>query len=179
MPTTILGIVTSPFARLNISPPAIAWLVGIYEVCIGDILFGILLLLVASGIWDTMYGRRVAHSTNTYDSLKAEMGFHSKVMGIVLVLLVRGFEWWWAACIAGSGVDQMHTHGALAAAIAVTLFRNDIKSIQDHRMRFGQGKIPILGKILDLMDSVAVRLGAPAEKTPVVHRNTDITEQPL
>ncbi len=160
----IYRIVLAPFIRLQEIPVGtgkVAMLLGVAQAVLHDLTFGIFVLLIVSGIADTIYGRRVAHALDEFDSMKAEMGLHSKIMGLILALLVRGFELWWEIASAGTTFEGFHTYGALAAAIAVTLFVSDLKSIEEKRMRFGQGPIPVLGTFLKQLDRIATALGAP------------------
>lgn len=157
-------MVMAPLFRLDVpGAKAVGVAIGAMQAVVQDLSFGIFFLLIISGVADTVYGRRQAKALGEFDPLKAEIGLHSKIMGLVLTLLVRGFELWWSDAATGTAIDGLHTHGAMAAAIAVTLFISDIKSIEDKRARFGQRPLPILGPILELMDRMATVLGAPVE----------------
>lgn len=124
----------------------------------------LMFLLVMSGTFDTIYGRRVAIALDRYDQSKAELGLQSKIMGLAMAALIRGFEAWWAAAIVGGRLEGLHTHGYLAMAVAATLFVHDLKSIQEKRVRFGQPPLPIITQVLDVLDGLAAMLGAGPPK---------------
>ena len=166
-------VVMAPLFRFDVpGAKALGVAVGTVQAVVQDLSFGIFFLLIISGVADTVYGRRQAKALGEFDPLKAELGLHSKMMGIVLTLLVRGFELWWSNAATGTAVDGMHTHGVMAAAIAVTLFISDIESIEEKRARFGQRPLPILGPILRMMNRMATALGAP-EEDAILRRRED------
>lgn len=173
-----LGVVMAPIWRLRFQdlPDAAKMagiLVGVLQAIVHDLSFGIFGLMILSGVMDTIYGRRVARAMGEYDQIKAEIGLQSKFMGLAIALLIRGFELWLATWTNGSTLDGWQTHGALAAAIAATLFVQDISSIQEKRERYGQGKIPVLGHILTAMSRVATALGAPQPDAKPNRRKDD------
>ena len=138
--------------------------VGLWTFITTDTFVLLAFLLVMSGTFDTIYGRRVAFALDTYDQSKAELGLQSKIMGLAMAALIRGFEAWWASAIAGTGLEAVHTHGYLALAVAATLFVHDLKSIQEKRVRFGQPPLPVITQVLDVLDGFAAMLGAGPPK---------------
>lgn len=163
----------APVLRLYYSSPgekAMGIIGGVTAWITGDAFALLLLLLVASGTADTIYGRAMAHRLDRYDQVKADIGLHSKIMGVVLALLIWGFELWWATTVQASPLASLHTYGCLSAAVAVTLFVNDLKSIQEKRVRFGQPPLPVLTQVLAVIDRLAAALGAPPEDAPLVDR---------
>jgi hypothetical protein len=135
----------------------------------------VIFLLVASGTADTIYGRRIHKQLHTYEQHKAEIGLLSKIMGIVLTMLIRGFEGWWSTLVMSTPFDGWHTNGFLAMAVAVTLFVHDLKSIQEKRVRFGQPPLPVFTQVLAVLDGLASLLGAgpPDNRRLVERRSTD------
>lgn len=164
------SVLASPWLRLMEAGDmgkVAAGLAAVAQVVLGDLFTGIAVLLVLSGAADLYDGMRVARHLGTYDPLKAEIGFHTKLMGVVLCLLIRGFEWWWAGAVQGlevNGVvlDGLHTYGMLAASSAAILFVRDLKSIREKRERMGV-KLPVIGAVLDVMDVAARRLFGPSQ----------------
>lgn len=170
---SILRAAVAPFLRLYYSSPgekAMGMIGGVWAWVTADGFAFLVLLLVASGTADTIYGRTMAHRLNQYDQAKADIGLHSKIMGVVLALLIWGFELWWANALVDGPLNGLHTAGFLSAAVALTLFVNDLKSIQEKRMRFGQPPLPVLSQVLAFLDRLASIMGAPKENAPLVER---------
>lgn len=149
-------------------------IIGVLSAFVGflltDAFMFVTLLLVASGTADTIYGRALHKKLDNYDQLTAEIGLLSKVMGIVMVLLIRGFEGWWSRVIVNGPFDGWHTAGFLSMSIAVTLFVHDLKSIQEKRIRFGQPPLPVLTQVLKLLDTIAASMGAGPNGHDLVER---------
>lgn len=153
--------------RLQDFGPAKVFIVGLvttFHAVLADLFGGMLVLLVVFAFFDTMYGGAVAKARNppTYSMLEAQKGFHSKIIGILLACGVRAFEWWFAQQEIFGNFD---TQGALATAIAALLFAADLDSINQHRIRFGRGPVPLLGTAIEWIRRTAERLGAqPTER---------------
>lgn len=159
----LYAVVLAPIERLQYSSGGEklgALLAAVGTFLLTDAFTAIIILMVASGTADTIYGRAIAKKLDRYDQVKADIGLHSKIMGVVLTLLIRGFEGWWSRIIIDGPFDGWHTSGLLSMAVALTLFVNDLKSIQEKRVRFGQPPLPVLGRVLDLLDRFAAALGA-------------------
>jgi len=154
----------SPFLRLQEATTGekiVGLLTGLWTFLSGDLFIGLCFLLILSGTADTIYGRRVATAVGKFDQTKAEIGLQSKIMGLVLAVLIRGFEAWWANASVGGRFEGIHTYGYLAMAVAATLFVHDLKSIQEKRVRFGQQPLPIVSQVLNMLDGLAALLGGP------------------
>lgn len=175
-----LSMILAPLERLQ----AASWVEKILGLVGGALAWVIsdaftvaVMLLVASGTADTIYGRALAAKLDKFDQTKADIGLQSKIMGVVLTLLIRGFEGWWSNLIADGPFDGYHTAGYLSMAVAITLFVNDLKSIQKKRERFGQPPLPVLGYVLDVLDRIAAALGAgPPKGRDIIRRSSDPPE---
>lgn len=155
---------------------ALGLILGIWTFVSQDLFIGLAALLFLSGTADTIYGRRVALACGKYDQARAELGLQSKIMGLVMAVLIRGFEAWWAAAIVGGRLNGFHTYGYLSMAVAATLFVHDLKSIQEKRVRFGQPPIPVLTQVLNVLDGLAALLGAPPRDMTPQTREDDPPE---
>lgn len=147
----LFKLVAVPLMRVEGTPlwgRVVSVLVGCAEIVRGDLFLGILLLLVASNALDWYHGRAVAKIDQIFDPHLALYGLHSKVAGIALVLLIRGFEAWLAGIELADGTVALQTHGFVSIAIAVALFANDVESISLHRERMGARPIPILSSVV-------------------------------
>lgn len=173
----IITAVAAPLLRLQQASPGekmIGLIGGLWVFITTDAFILSSLLLVGSGTADTIYGRSIHKQLGTFDTQKAEIGFHSKIMGLVMVLLIRGFEVWWTRVIVGSPLDGLYTNGFLSMAVALTLFISDLKSIEEKRVRFGQAPLPVIGRVLNTLDGFASVLGAgPNGKELIDRRATD------
>lgn len=94
----------------------------------------LLALLVVSSMVDYVVGRRVAKIRGVYDPVMAHAGAVGKIVGVVLVFLVRGFEF--------AFVPYYDTRGVIATVLATGLFVVDLESIHFHRMQLGSKPIP-------------------------------------
>lgn len=171
----LVTVLTAPVQRL-MNTSLGERIFGVISAIIGFLLTDaftlVTMLLVASGTADTIYGRALHKQLDNYDQQKAEIGLLSKVMGIVMVLLIRGFEGWWSRVIVDGPFDGWHTAGFLSMAVAVTLFVHDLKSIQEKRVRFGQPPLPVLTQVLNVLDRIADALGAGPNGHHVVERRS-------
>jgi len=115
-----------------------------------DMFAGALLLTIVAAAFDYWVGVKAAKHTDTYDPGLAHGGAMSKVSGVLLLLLLRGAEAW-----ALSQVGVADTRGAVATAVAVSLFTVDLQSIAHHRESFGAPPIPVLSKVFAWLHAVA------------------------
>lgn len=172
----ILRVVVAPLMRVYQATPAeklLGLLGGVWAWVMAEAFIPLLFLLVLSGSADTVYGRRMAILLDQYDELKAEIGLQSKMMGVVMACLIWGFELWWGLMVQSGPFAGWHTHGFLSAAVALTLFVADLKSIQEKRERFGQRPLPVIGRVLDFIDRLASAMGAPDQDSELVKRRGD------
>jgi hypothetical protein len=148
------AVLLSPFDRLE-SGPLWSRVVGacaaIYQYLRTDAFSSALLMVVAVGIVDYWLGVKAAKSTKppTYDPVVAHRGAMGKLSGVLLLFLVRILEGFVNA--QGWG----NTHGAVATAIAMSLFAVDLQSISHHREEFGAQPIPVLGAVLAWAQRIA------------------------
>lgn len=172
------AILLSPFERLEDSLPSwgrvFAAAVAMYQYLIADALTPALFLVLMSGAVDYWVGVRVARSLGKYDPQIAHRGFHGKVAGVLLVLLVRVFENYVRQ------LSMVDTKGAVAAAICISLFAVDLQSIAHHREMLGAKPIPILSAVLNWIQQIAssripVGSGSPPEPATPQRRSTDPT----
>lgn len=140
------------------------------QAVLADLFGGMLVILVAAAVFDTLYGRRVAHILEDFDPLEASKGLHSKIIGILLACSVRWFEWWFAQQAVFGGFN---TEGMLATGIAALLFAAEIESINRHRVRFGRGPVPLIGTFLEWVRTTAERLGARPQNGELKRRKDD------
>lgn len=169
----VMAALLAPLFRLQESSAGekvLGLLTGLWTFVSGDLFIGLCFLLILSGTADTIYGRRVAIAFDKYDQTKAELGLQSKIMGLVMAVLIRLFEAWWASAASGGRLDGVHTYGYLAMAVAATLFVHDLKSIQEKRVRFGQPPLPVVSQVLAILDGLAAMLGGPPKGADIATR---------
>lgn len=166
MPTTpsLRCFMAAPFLQLRDAPTwGKAWggILAVVQYLASDLLTGLLGLLCVSGAVDYMYGRKVAQLKGEYTSLKAEMGLHSKILGILLILLTRAAEYWLLR-IDSLGVGfEVNTHGVVAVALAVTLLAKEFDSVDQHRQALGGQPWPVFDQFLRFLRRFPT--GLPAE----------------
>jgi phage-related holin len=140
----------SPFRRLAETPEggmAAAGLAALGQWMIGG-LFGVALLLVlATAFIDWLAGVVTAHRLHEYKAGIAYNGALSKLLGLVLVMLVRALE----GFIAYAGL--LDSNGWLATAAAVSLVAVDLVSIAKHRRRLGGEPIPFITALTDWLQA--------------------------
>lgn len=142
----------------------LALLVGFVQAVWADVFTFLAVLVFLSGLADTLYGRRLHKILGTYDPQKAEIGLHGKIMGLTLALFIRGLEYWMRV-YAVPDEPLLHTRGFIAVAILLTLFAQDLRSIQEKRERFGMGPIPVFTPILRWLEALADRFaGVPTRE---------------
>ena len=174
----VLRVLIVPFLRfspeeLPAAAKAAAFLAVMLQVIWQDISGVIIGLLLLSGVADTIYGRRLHHALGTFEQARAELGLQTKIMGIVLCSLIRGFEWWWEhRVVADSDFSALHTHGWIAAAAATALFVSDLKSIEEKLERMSR-PMPFLAKVLAVLDKFGDILLLPADKKTEIKRRHD------
>lgn len=149
----------APFERLFEAPlyaKLLATVSGALSILQSDILTLILIALMGASIWDTIVGRAAAKKRGEMvDAQTARAGFLTKVTGLVLVLLIRFFEYWGEANeIPGLGA----LNGSLAAGVSVALFVMELESIEGHRVSLGARPIPGFSALIRVMRAIEGRL---------------------
>lgn len=146
----VAGVLASPFRRIFETPEAgaaTAVLVALWQWITGDAFHAALALVLVTALIDYMTGTVTAHVLGEYKSGIAYTGFLSKLLGLVLVLVVRALE----GFIAVTGF--LDSRGAIATAAAVSLIAVDIVSIAKHRQRLGGEPIPFVTALTDWIQS--------------------------
>jgi phage-related holin len=106
-----------------------------------------LALVLVTAMVDYVAGTLTAHVLGEYKSGIAYTGFLSKLLGLVLLMVVRLLE----GFVAITGF--VDSRGALATAAAVSLIAVDIVSIAKHRARLGGEPIPFTTALTDWLQS--------------------------
>lgn len=156
-----LGPVAASFARLA-EVNGIGWLAGVVaagaSALIHD-LFGFLFLLcVSASMADYHWGKRVVRhleATNPgrvrYDPALAQLGWQSKMVGLLVLLLIRAFEWW---ALHHSIPD---IPGLMSVLVGVAYLKHELDSMDANSQRVGK-RIPGVTHILRILDSIESRL---------------------
>jgi hypothetical protein len=147
-------IVLAPLVAMRDAPAwgkAWAGIMGGIQFVVSDLFTGILALVAVSGAVDYLYGRKIARITQTFDPLKADFGLHNKIVGIILLLIVRTFEHWITKIDVADLGWTLNTHGMLAVALAVLLLAKELDSIDHHRQTLGGAPWPIFDQFLGLL----------------------------
>jgi phage-related holin len=142
----LASVLASPFRRLLETPEAgalTALVVALWQWITGEPFHAALALVLVTACVDYMAGTVTAHVLGEYKSGIAYTGFLSKLLGLVLVLMVRALE----GFIAITGF--IDSNGAIATAAAVSLIAVDIVSIAKHRQRLGGEPIPFITALTD------------------------------
>lgn len=148
------ALLVTPFQDLHDAPTwGKAWgiIAGGLQWCAADLFTGILVLVFISGAVDYLYGRRIAKLQGTFDSLKADFGLHSKILSIILLFIVRAFEFWLSQLEILDLGWTITTHGLLAVGLAVILLAKELDSIDHHRQTLGGEPWPVFDQLLGLM----------------------------
>lgn len=152
------AILLTPLSRIAEVPlygKILGVVAGLVSWIFADLLAGILALLVLSGALDYILGRHIAKRRGVYDPLLAQAGALSKLSAILMLALLRGFEFWATAhTIPGIGA----THGAISAALATGLFVLDLESIEHHRTFIGARPIPGFSHVVAWLRAIETRL---------------------
>ncbi len=151
------SIILAPLLQIRDAP---AWgkmwggIMGGVQFMVGDLFVGILALVTVAGGIDYFYGRKLAQLRHGFDPVKAELGLHSKIVGIVLLMLVRSFEFWLSRVTTAHVALNVDTHGLVAVALAVILLAKEFDSIDHHRQELGGEPWPLFDRFLRLMRRV-------------------------
>lgn len=153
-----LGIyVLSPLQQIKDAPSwGYFWsvIVGVVQFLATDLFTGILALVALAAGVDYFWGRKVAQLDGSFSSKKAEVGLHGKFLGIILLLLIRAFEWWLSRASIIAETFDINTHGLLAVVLGVILLAKELDSIDHHRQALGGEPWPLFDHLLRLMRRV-------------------------
>lgn len=160
-----LNPLATAFARL-VEVPGYGWAAGFLTSLLAfmgrDPFAGILSLLLASNAIDWYYGRVAARHGQRFEPQRSSAGWHSKMIGLLLLLLIRGFESYAMRHIG------MELPSLFAVLPAVALFVSDLESIDHHRTALGARPIPVLSRSIQFLRAWEERKYPPA--TPEVQR---------
>lgn len=147
-----LSAVLTPIQRAEDAPvwgKLLGLLFAVWQYVTHDLFGGALLLVFVTGAFDYLLGVKAAKHAGTYDPKVAHAGFIGKLSGMVLIFILHFFEHW--ARLHGF----IDTKGALAIALAISLFAVDLQSIAHHRESFGARPIPVLSNIFSWLQALA------------------------
>jgi hypothetical protein len=147
-------LVLAPFLAMRDAPTwgkAWAWIMGMVQFLTADVFTGIISLVAVAGGVDYLYGRKIARLTQTFEPLKADFGLHNKIVGIILLLIVRSFEHWLTKIDLMDLGWELNTHGMMAVGLAVLLLAKELDSIDHHRQTLGGAPWPVFDQFLALL----------------------------
>lgn len=154
-----LSALMTPLQRVEDAPTwgkLLGVLLAVWQYVTHDLFGGALLLVFVTGAVDYVLGIKAAKHAGTYDPKIAHAGFIGKLSGMLLIFILHFFEHW---ARLHSFID---TRGALAIALAISLFAVDLQSIAHHRESFGARPIPVLSNILGWLQALASKRVPPA-----------------
>lgn len=146
-----------------------AWLAGVlvsmWSAAIGDLFIPLFALCVAASVLDYHWGKAVAlemerrkrialgvehlpPEQSVYLPALATLGWQSKMVGLCVLLLARGFEWW-----ALSNSIDGSVPGLLSVIVAVVYLRHEMDSMDRAARRIGK-TIPGISPFLALLSRV-------------------------
>lgn len=105
-------------------------------------------ILFISHTYDWIYGRQTAKHHGEFSESKSAIGLQTKVSSFMVIFLVRLLE---------AGIDRLDavtlsTGGMFAAALCLLLVVQDIRSVEEKRVRNGAGPIPFLSRGMDAVE---------------------------
>jgi phage-related holin len=149
----LASVLGAPFKRLFDTPEigaGAALLVACWQWITGEPFHAALALMLVTAAIDYIAGTVTAHVLGEYKAGIAYNGALSKLLGLVLVLIVRALE----GFIALTGF--LDSNGAIATAAAVSLIAVDIVSIAKHRQRLGGEPIPFITALTDWLQTAVL-----------------------
>lgn len=163
----VARVALSPVMRLDDVPPW-GWLTaalaaGVQRVTTDAFLSLLALLFVAISV-DYVIGWLVAKHKGRYEIAIARAGALGKVIGIILLLLVRGLEHW-ISTHAPESLSIPNSHGMFAAAFTMLFLTVELQSIEQHRQELGLRPIPALSALFAWMERFA-RAKVPMPPVP-------------
>jgi hypothetical protein len=162
-PPPVYAFLWTPLVRLDEQAmifKVVAFVAGMAQLAATDVFLVALGLLVLSGLTDWHYGGQAARVRGDFLSTVSAWGFHTKVAGLCLVVLLRLGEY---LLLVASAAD---TRGWLAVSIAFALFLHDLQSVDRHRQTMGGGPIPLLSTVLAHLAHLQQHLLPPALQAP-------------
>lgn len=141
----VMASIMAPFQRLvdlSVDGKVVAATLGLVAAVTADLSFLLLAVLMVSSAVDWFFGRAAARKMRRFDVSVSMWGLHSKIAGILLVVVLRLVE----LVLNNAGVPD--PHGVLAVATAAALIYQDLESIDHHRQTLGGRPIPVLAQIL-------------------------------
>ncbi len=120
-------------------------LIGLIQLLIGDVLTGILLILILASLVDWYYGSTAAKLAGNFKAGRSSWGFQSKLAGISQMILVRLLEH------QGGRLGLIQTGGVISAALTFILVVRELESIDQHRRALGGQSIPVLSEALRML----------------------------
>jgi small basic protein len=160
--------VEQQFARIPDWAKIFSIAISLANLVIGDILTPVLCLIAVASSVDWFFGRIVAKKKGTYQKDLSTYGWQLKLGVLLVIMMVRGFEEWFAA------LEILDTRGFVSTAIAVGIFIDELDSIDENFFELRGRRIPGLGRALEWMRSVQDRLMGDSDvnNTPQ-RRSTD------
>jgi hypothetical protein len=136
----------------------VTWVLGILTGIASFIIMRPFLLIVilclVAGWADYRYGTdlakaRPAGDPLAYDPTRGRLALHSKVLGLIMLALIRGLE------------EFLHQYASIphgwAAGVGLVLFRQELDSLEEHRVALG-AKPGLIRQILSIFEFAESRL---------------------
>lgn len=151
----VIPVLAAPIDRVADLPVwGKVWMtvVGAFQLLGADLFVPFFGLAVCTGALDWRYGRLAARKEGNFDRLVSMYGWHSKVAGFAVLIMLRLGE----AGLQNAGI--LDTNGLFATAIAAALWMSELESLDGHRQTLGASPLPILGHLLHFLRGVVERL---------------------
>ncbi len=100
-------------------------------------------VLIATQFLDYWLGTERAQAEGLYDDQRGRSGRVAKLGGLLLLLVVRLME-----SAVAMAVPVLDSHGAIATAAAIALWRAEAQSAENHILALGGNGIPVLSQLL-------------------------------
>jgi hypothetical protein len=155
---------TAALARLA-EVNGLGWLLGVVVAIASALLTPLFaplfFLCVIFSMADYHWGKRVVQelarvdpTRHRYEPALAQLGWQSKMIGLLVLLGVRGFEWW---ALQNSVGD---VPGLASVVVGVAYLKHELDSLNTNSQRIGK-KIPGISHVLAFMEAVELRLRPP------------------
>jgi len=164
--TLYLTSVEQQFARVPDWAKVFGFVVGVANLIVGDILTPVLTLIAVASSVDWFFGRIVAKKKGTYQKDLSTYGWQLKLGVLLVIMMVRGFEEWFAT------LEILDTRGFVSTAIAVGIFIDELDSIDENFFELRGRRIPGLGRALEWMRGVQDRLMGDSDVSNAPHRRS-------
>jgi hypothetical protein len=113
-----------------------------------------------------LLGRELALHERTFSREVSMRGWQVKAGALLVVLLVRGLEYWLSGAPEPFGIN---TGGAAAAAIAVGIVADELDSIDENLRALGGRGIPLLSPVIAWLRNTASRFSPRVETAAKGH----------